>query len=101
VSGTELGVGKDYNVHPRDDQTVRGNILMILERGWETLRPYLTQTKLVESEIFKENLVYPEDACREALINAVAHRDYSIEGSCVCNGSPQRASRKAPAFNAC
>lgn len=80
VSGTELGVGKDYNVHPRDDQTVRGNMLMILERGWETLRPYLTQTKLVESGIFKENLVYPEDACREALINAVAHRDYSIEG---------------------
>ncbi len=80
VSGTTLGVGKDYNVHPRDDQTVRGNILMILERAWETLRPYLTQTKLVESGIFKENLVYPEDACREALINAVAHRDYSIEG---------------------
>jgi ATP-dependent DNA helicase RecG len=80
VSGTALGVGKDYNVHPRDDQTVRGNILMILERAWDILRPYLTQTKLVESGIFKENLVYPEDACREALINAVAHRDYSIEG---------------------
>ena len=80
VSGTALGVGKDYNVLPRDDQTVRGNILMILERAWDTLRPYLIQTKLVESGIFKENLVYPEDACREALINAVAHRDYGIDG---------------------
>ena len=83
VSGTTLGVGKDYNVNSRDDQTVRGNVLSILESAWETLRPYLTQTKLVESGIFKETLVYPEDACREALINAVAHRDYSIEGKGV------------------
>jgi cold shock CspA family protein len=80
VSGQSLGVGKDYNISPRDDQTVRGNILHILQTAWDTLRPYLTQTKLVESGIFRENLVYPEEACREALINAVAHRDYSIEG---------------------
>jgi ATP-dependent DNA helicase RecG len=80
VSGLALGVGKDYNVSPRDDQTVRGNILHILQTAWDTLRPYLTQTKLVESGIFRENLVYPEEACREGLINAVAHRDYSIEG---------------------
>ena len=80
VSGITLGVGKDYNVHSRDDQTVRGSILVILESAWDTLRPYLTQTKLVDSGIFKETLVYPEDACREALVNAVAHRDYSFEG---------------------
>ena len=80
VSGIVLGLGKDYNVLPRDDQTVRGNVLHILQSAWDTLRPYLTQTKLVESGIFKETLVYPEEACREALINAVAHRDYSVEG---------------------
>ena len=42
-------------------------------------RPDLARTKLVEG-IFKESLIYPEDACKEALVNAVAHRDYSIEG---------------------
>ncbi len=83
VSGTALGVGKNYNVLPRDDQTVRGNILNILQEAWDTLRPYLTQTKLIESGIFRETLVYPEEACREALINAVAHRDYSVEGKGV------------------
>ncbi len=80
VSGTALGVGKEYNVDPRDDQTVRANVLNILENTWDTLRPYLARTRLAEGGIFRESLVYPEHACREALINAVAHRDYGIEG---------------------
>jgi ATP-dependent DNA helicase RecG len=80
VSGKSLGVGKDYNIAARDDHTIRGNILNILEIAWDTLRPYLARTRLAESGIFGESLVYPEDACQEALLNAVAHRDYSIEG---------------------
>ncbi|HTW59977.1 MAG TPA: ATP-binding protein [Terriglobales bacterium] len=83
VYGETLGVGKDYNVLPRDDHTIRGNILYILENAWDTLRPFLIQTKLSDSVIFKETLVYPEDACSEAVTNAVAHRDYSIEGKGV------------------
>jgi ATP-dependent DNA helicase RecG len=80
VSGTELGVGKAYNIESRDDHIVRGNILRILEIAWDTLRPYLARTRLVDSGMFAESLVYPEDACLEAFVNAVVHRDYSIEG---------------------
>lgn len=80
VAGNKLGVGKDYNISKREDQIVRGNILRILESAWDTLRPYLARTRLVESGIFAESLVYPDDACQEALINAIAHRDYGAEG---------------------
>ena len=83
VSGTAIKVGKDYNIVQRDDHIVRGNVIRILENAWDTLRPYLARTRLVDSSIFAESLVYPEDACREALVNAVAHRDYSIEGKGV------------------
>ena len=80
VDGTELRLGKEYNVTSRDDHRVSGNLFFILEAAWDTLRPYLTQVKLSESGLFRETLVYPEDACREALVNAIAHRDYGIEG---------------------
>jgi ATP-dependent DNA helicase RecG len=80
VAGAKLGVGKDYNISKREDNIVRDNILRILESAWDTLRPYLARTRLVGSGIFAESLVYPDDACQEALINAVAHRDYSAEG---------------------
>jgi len=82
ISGTDLGVGPNYNVNPRDDQIVRGNVLSIREQAWEILKTYLVRSKLVES-IFRESLIYPEDAALEALVNAIAHRDYSIEGKGV------------------
>ena len=78
VAGTEIGAGSEYNVI--EDETVRGNIAEILESAWDRLRPYLARTKFQSNALFRESIIYPEDACREALINAVAHRDYSAEG---------------------
>lgn len=78
VAGTKLGSGENYNVS--SDKTADGNILTLADAGWEILRPHLVTTKMVEGARFEEVLIYPENACREALINAVAHRDYSEEG---------------------
>lgn len=78
VEGTELKTGELYNV--KSDQTVTGNVVELIEKGWESLRPQLVQTRLGKGARFESTIMYPELACREALVNAIAHRDYSDEG---------------------
>lgn len=78
VKGTKVKSGKDFNVIK--DEEITENILKLIEGSWDCLRQYLTETKFSSDAIFKSQVVYPELACKEALINAIAHRDYSIEG---------------------
>lgn len=81
VKGIELKTGHDYNVV--SDETAKGNILELLTTSWEKLRPHLVETKFSTDALFKQRVMYPEDACREALTNAIAHRDYSNEGRSI------------------
>lgn len=81
VSGSELLTGRAYNVI--HDKHVVGNVSELLQAAWEELRPYLVETRLGPDGRFQEQVRYPEDACREALTNAIAHRDYTIEGRAI------------------
>lgn len=77
VDGEQLQSGAKYNVI--SDESVTGNVLYLLSNSWEHLRPFLSQkTVLGEEAKFVQNYIYPENACREALTNAIAHRDYTI-----------------------
>ena len=78
VAGTEIRSGDEYNAS--EVGLVTGNMLSLITETWEKLRPFLVQTKLSSGAIFETKVMYPELACREAIINAIAHRDYSIEG---------------------
>ena len=80
VAGSELLTGSDYNV--TRDETHEGNVFELLSGGWEHVRQFLGQKRLVDGT-FQIQLPYPEDACREALVNAISHRDYSIEGRSI------------------
>jgi ATP-dependent DNA helicase RecG len=78
VKGTKEKTGVDFNVTEAGE--TNGNIFELIEKSWELLRPQLTETRFSEDAMFKTHIMYPELACKEALINAITHRDYSLEG---------------------
>ncbi len=78
INGTEMRSGEDFNVVV--DEEASDNIITLLESSWDLLRPHLTETRFSKEALFRSQIMYPEFACREALVNAIAHRDYSIEG---------------------
>ena len=78
VSGNELKSGENYNVI--SDESVQGNIFDLWIKSWESFRPYLAyKTEFGSNAKFEQKYIYPEGACKEAVLNAIAHRDYSIQ----------------------
>ena len=73
-----IKVGKfltDTDIVASDD--VEGNLFEQVERAIELLRAkYLISEIRFEGIYRKEEMEYPEEALREAIINAVIHRDY-------------------------
>ena len=56
---------------------IEGNLFDQVEKTMEVLRiKYLENRFYYEGIYRKEDLIYPEEALREAVINAVIHRDY-------------------------
>lgn len=78
IGGNELKSGKEYNVI--NDEIVTGNIFYLLTTVWEKLRPFLAyKTEFGSEAKFEQKFIYPEEAVREALVNAITHRDYTIQ----------------------
>lgn len=79
IAGTELLSGEKYNVI--SDEFVQGNIYELIFKSWEAMRPYLaSRTEFGVNAQFEQKFIYPEEACQEALLNAIAHRDYASDG---------------------
>ena len=80
VLGTELKTGEHYNATEAGE--VSGNVFVLIDRSWEILRPFLTsKTEFSQNAKFEQKLIYPELACRETLINAIAHRNYNVSNA--------------------
>lgn len=76
VAGSELLSGANYNVI--SDEPIVGNIPELIERAWPSIRPLLTyKTQFGSDARFEQKYIYPEQACYESLVNAIAHRDYT------------------------
>ncbi|MCS6845520.1 MAG: putative DNA binding domain-containing protein [Caldilineales bacterium] len=78
-SGTELrGPGGLPGYSRRDEVT--GPLAQIIERTWGILMQEMRVEAVVKGLRREERTEYPTIAVREALINAVCHRDYRLAG---------------------
>ena len=78
--GTEAKVGAEMNVIK--DVVFEGRILQVIEKALEFVRSQIKErTYLGADARFVTEPEYPEFAWKELIVNAVAHRDYSIKGT--------------------
>ena len=78
--GTEAKVGAEMNVIK--DKMFQGRILDLVEQTIEYVRTQIKEyTYLGPDARFVTEPQYPEFAWKEIIVNAIAHRDYSIKGT--------------------
>lgn len=81
VDGTERLTGMRHNVQelPRHE----GALALVVEQAYQTISGLIRRSARLHDLFFREMPEYPTFAWQEALVNAVAHRDYRIHGRCV------------------
>jgi ATP-dependent DNA helicase RecG len=76
-------------VEPRGEQgrvgygrreEINGPLARVIERSWQIIFEEMRVGAIVKGLEREEVLEYPEFAVREALVNAVCHRDYRLKG---------------------
>ena len=78
--GTEAKVGTEMNVIK--DKVFNGRILDVVRDTLEFVRGQIKEhTRLGDDGRFITTPEYPEFAWKEIIVNAIAHRDYSIKGT--------------------
>jgi len=79
--GTQRQSGTSYNVVKRE--RIEGPLVTLIEKAYETIRPHVRERQRLVDLFFEERFEYPTFAWQEAIVNAVAHRDYRYEGSSI------------------
>lgn len=74
--GTERG-------EPLDRDDICEALPKSVERAFQFLKRNMRHTTRIEGFSKVEIDEYPYEAIREAVVNAVAHRDYDLKGSCI------------------
>ncbi len=78
-SGTEPR-GEDGGIGYGRRDEIGGSLARIVERAWNVIFEEMRVGATVNGLEREELLEYPRFAVREALVNAIAHRDYRIRG---------------------
>lgn len=76
--GTEREYGARLNIVKRE--RVEAPLVRALQAAYRAVAPHVRARQRLHDLFFLEQLEYPTFAWQEAIVNAVAHRDYSITG---------------------
>lgn len=79
--GTERKHGMELNIAKRI--RIEAPLSVLIEKAFEAIKPFIRERQQLHDLFFTERLEYPTFAWQEAIVNAVAHRDYSIRGMSV------------------
>jgi hypothetical protein len=81
ICTVERPTGREHNVQelPRCE----GNLVQVLESARKLLGTVIQKSAKLHDLFFREMPEYPTLAWQEALVNAIAHRDYGIQGRSV------------------
>lgn len=79
VIGTERRTGPEHNVEERP--RIEGNLPGAFEEAGAVVGGLLRRPSRLVGTHFRPVPEYPEFSWKEALLNAIAHRDYGIEGA--------------------
>ena len=55
----------------------------LIDEAVGRIKEHIRERTILHDLFFRERLEYPTYAWQEALVNAVAHRDYSLTGACI------------------
>ncbi len=66
-----------------DQKTINGNLIEQVEQAYEFVLRHINKNAYVQGVYTKKRWEYPVKAIREAIRNAVVHRDYSLSGKDV------------------
>lgn len=78
VIGGERRFGVEHNVEERP--RIEGNLARVLDEAFTVIGSLIRRPSRLRGTRFQPVPEYPEFSWKEAVLNAVAHRDYSVEG---------------------
>ena len=79
--GTERKHGAELNISKRI--RIEAPLATLIRQARESIQPFIRERQQLHDLFFKERLEYPTFAWQEAIVNAVAHRDYSLQGASI------------------
>jgi len=80
----------EQNTVFRDRKEFTGSVLGQLEETFDYLQLCNKNRSVIDGLARKDYWDYPKDAIREALLNALIHRDYGFSGSIIINVNDER-----------